>query len=202
VDAATIQALTQAGFEYQPSSGYWYDAKSGYYYDAKTQLYYHHSTSQWYKYDHATGQYNVVTAEQQQQQQTHGQQVQQQQTQQVQQQQPQQQVQQVQQQQLQQKPAAAADKRRRAVIGSAPQYNREGLLAAAALAKVSALAELCTGLQSFVAAACISFAYVWSCCNEDLANTCSCANACCLVRLGIRCAVLYVVCAHLSVVSS
>jgi hypothetical protein len=126
VDAATIQALAQAGFEYQPSSGYWYDAKSGYYYDAKTQLYYHHSTSQWYKYDHATGQYNAVGAGQQQQQ---GQQVQQQQQQLVQQQvQPQQQG--------QQQPAAAADKRRRAVIGSAPQYNREGLLAAAALAKV------------------------------------------------------------------
>uniref|UniRef100_A0A383VFE6 Uncharacterized protein n=1 Tax=Tetradesmus obliquus TaxID=3088 RepID=A0A383VFE6_TETOB len=136
VDAATIQALTQAGFEYQPSSGYWYDAKSGYYYDAKSQLYYHHSTSQWYKYDHATGQYNAVGAEQQQQQQ--GQQVQQveqqpQQPQQQVQQQPQQQGQQ--QQQLPQKPVAAADKRRRAVIGSAPQYNREGLLAAAALAK-------------------------------------------------------------------
>lgn len=107
VDAATIQALTQAGFEYQAASGYWWDPKSGYFYDAKTQLYYHHSTNQWYQYNADTGQYTAVGGEQQQQQQ-----------------------------QKQGPVAAVEDKRRRAVIGSAPQYNPEGLLAAAALAEV------------------------------------------------------------------
>lgn len=120
VDAATIQAMTQAGFEYQACSGYWWDPKSGYFYDAATQLYYHHSTSQWYQYNADTGQYTAVGGEQQQQ----GGDVQGQQ---------------------QQKPAAAADKRRRAVIGSAPLYNPEGVLAAAALAEVSSNAETAPG---------------------------------------------------------
>jgi RNA-binding protein 5/10 len=126
VDAGTIQAMTQAGFQYQACSGYWWDPKSGYFYDAATQLYYHHSTSQWYQYSADTGQYTAVGGEQQQQ---HGQG------------QGQQQGGAAQGQQQQQKPAAAADKRRRAVIGSAPQYNPEGVLAAAALAQVSSSAN-------------------------------------------------------------
>eukprot|EP00878_Enallax_costatus_P014640 GHUV01015316.1.p1 GENE.GHUV01015316.1~~GHUV01015316.1.p1 ORF type:complete len:623 (+),score=239.63 GHUV01015316.1:990-2858(+) len=141
VDAATIQALTHAGFEYQTSSGYWYDAKTGYYYDAKTQLYYHHSTNQWYKYDHSTGQYSAVGGEQQQQQ---GQEQQQQPVMQhtgaTGAQQPAAGAQQgaaaPKQQQDQKQQSSGVDKRRRAVIGSKPQYNREGLEAHAALAKV------------------------------------------------------------------
>jgi RNA-binding protein 5/10 len=48
------------GFVYDSASGYWYDAASGYYYDANTSLYYHPSAQQWYSYNAATGEYTVA----------------------------------------------------------------------------------------------------------------------------------------------
>jgi len=145
--------MTQAGFEYQSSSGYWWDPKSGYFYDAKTQLYYHHSTNQWYQYNQDTGQYVAVGGEQQQQ---NGE------TQQQQQQGPAEGAAgALQGQQQQQKQVSAADKRRRAVIGSKPQYNPEGLLAAAALAEVRAFSLLPVLAGPFSAACMHTWLGLW-----------------------------------------
>lgn len=148
VDAATVTALTDAGYCYQPSSGYWFEPRSGYYYDPATALYYSHVVGQWLRYDAASGTYTPAAAaghsdadgqkQQQQQQPLPAEEAQQQ------------PVQHGPQQQQQQQQAAtsssdvaasAADKRRRAVIGSAPQYHPEGLLMAAALAAVRVCAR-------------------------------------------------------------
>ncbi|KAK9805991.1 hypothetical protein WJX73_001355 [Symbiochloris irregularis] len=61
-EGAEAAGAAEAGFVYDSNSGYYYDASSGYYYDANSGLYYHQDTQSWYSQDATTGEMTPAAA--------------------------------------------------------------------------------------------------------------------------------------------